>query len=65
MKTGFLVTHVCYIDLQEPGIGIINASAIGMGLLSNRGAPEWHPAQNDIKNACKQAAQYCQVIICV
>ena len=49
--------------MQERGIGIINASAIGMGLLSNRGAPDWHPAQNDIKEACKEAAQFCQVNI--
>ncbi len=32
-----------------------------MGLLSNRGPPPWHPATQEIKNACKQAAEYCQV----
>lgn len=47
--------------LQERGIGVINASAIGMGLLSNRGPASWHPATQDIKDACKLAAQYCQV----
>jgi hypothetical protein len=34
-----------------------------MGLLSNRGPPPWHPATPEIKNACKQAAEYCQVWI--
>ena len=32
-----------------------------MGLLSNRGPPPWHPATQEIRNACKQAAEYCQV----
>ena len=30
-------------------IGIINASPVSMGLLSNRGPPVWHPATNTIK----------------
>ena len=40
---------------------MINASPISMGLLSNRGPPSWHPATDDIKAACKEAADYCQV----
>ena len=30
-------------------VGIINASPVSMGLLSNRGPPEWHPATQAIK----------------
>ncbi|XP_045167400.1 uncharacterized protein LOC123530713 [Mercenaria mercenaria] len=45
---------------KEQGVGVINASAISMGLLSNRGAPAWHPAQQNIKDVCKNAASYCQ-----
>ncbi|KAH9523057.1 hypothetical protein Btru_065635, partial [Bulinus truncatus] len=41
-------------------IGVINASPIGMGLLSNRGPPDWHPAQQNIKNHCAMAAAFCQ-----
>ena len=35
--------------LQERNAGIISASPLSMGLLTNRGAPEWHPATDDIK----------------
>ena len=31
-----------------------------MGLLSQRGAPAWHPAGKDLQNACARAAAYCQ-----
>jgi aryl-alcohol dehydrogenase-like predicted oxidoreductase len=30
--------------LKENKIGLINASAVSMGLLTNRGPPVWHPA---------------------
>lgn len=42
------------------GIGIINASALHMGILTERGAPEWHPAPDSVKNAGKRAADYCR-----
>jgi L-galactose dehydrogenase len=45
--------------LEERGIGLVNASPLSMGLLSARGAPEWHPAGNEMKEACKAAADYC------
>ncbi|XEC93383.1 aldo/keto reductase [Paenibacillus tarimensis] len=45
--------------LDNKGIGLINASPLSMGLLSNRPAPEWHPAGEEVKTACKQAAEYC------
>ena len=41
-----------YFDFFEGrGIGVINASPFSMGLLSMRGAPDWHP--------CARAARYC------
>ena len=46
--------------LRSGGIGIINASPLSMGLLSNRGAPAWHPAPADIKAVCARAAAYCR-----
>jgi aryl-alcohol dehydrogenase-like predicted oxidoreductase len=42
------------------GVGVVNASPLSMGLLSQRGAPAWHPASKDLKDACHQAAVYCQ-----
>lgn len=44
---------------KEKNIGIINASPLSMGLLSQRGAPAWHPATDEIKQVCAKAAQYC------
>ncbi len=46
--------------LQSRGVGIINASPLSMGLLSNRGAPSWHPAPDSIRAACGRAAAYCR-----
>jgi len=45
--------------LKEKGVGIINASPLSMGLLSNQGAPAWHPASDEIKAACAEAAAFC------
>eukprot|EP00968_Pinguiococcus_pyrenoidosus_P025999 scaffold7052_cov254-Pinguiococcus_pyrenoidosus.AAC.4 len=31
-----------------------------MGLLSERGPPDWHPASGDIRAACRVAVDYCK-----
>jgi L-galactose dehydrogenase len=49
-------------DLHAKGIGVINASATGMGLLTERGAPAWHPAPPSIKDGCRRAVEYCQSV---
>lgn len=46
--------------LQEKNVGIIGASPLSMGLLTNRGAPDWHPATDEIKEYCSRAANFCQ-----
>ena len=46
--------------LQQKGIGIISASPLGMGLLSHRGPPAWHPAPANVKEACAKAAAHCK-----
>lgn len=46
--------------LDEKGIGVINASPVGMGLLTDRGAPGWHPASEEIKATCRKALEFCQ-----
>ena len=45
---------------EQHGVGVINASPFSMGLLSQRGAPAWHPAGKDLQKACAKAAAYCQ-----
>ena len=66
------ILNFCHYSLNDPlladylgffemqGIGVINASSFSMGLLSQRGAPEWHPATKALKKACAKAAAYCQ-----
>ncbi len=46
--------------LQEKGVGIISASPLSMGLLTERGAPDWHPAPEPLKAACARAAAHCR-----
>lgn len=46
--------------LKGKNVGVINASPTGMGLLTNRGTPVWHPASNSIKEGCLKAAQHCR-----
>ena len=49
-----------FIDFFESrGIGIINASPLSMGLLSQRGVPDWHPAPRPLVETCAKAAQRC------
>lgn len=51
-----------YLDyFESKGVGIINASPFGMGLLSQRGVPDWHPAPKALVEACQKAVQHCQV----
>ena len=45
--------------LEERGIGVLTASPLSMGLLSQRGPPQWHPAPEDLKKACARAAEHC------
>ncbi|HVS72071.1 MAG TPA: aldo/keto reductase [Phycisphaerae bacterium] len=42
--------------LREKGVGVISASPLSMGLLSNREPPAWHPAPAEIRRACAAAA---------
>ena len=45
--------------LDAKGVGIINASPTGMGLLTQRGAPEWHPGSSALKLAANKAIELC------
>lgn len=46
--------------LKEKGVGIINASPTGMGLLTGRGVPEWHPASRTLIAGCRKAVEFCK-----
>ena len=49
-----------YLDFfEQHGVGIVNASPLSMGLLSQRGVPAWHPAPKALVEACQKAAEYC------
>lgn len=50
-----------YLDFfEQHEVGVINASPFSMGLLTDRGAPDWHPAPAQLKIVCKKAAQHCK-----
>ena len=46
--------------LKGKGVGVISASPLGMGLLSTRGTPDWHPAPALVKETCAKAAAHCR-----
>src|SRR3984885_11344156 len=45
---------------QERGIGLINAAALHMGILTEGGPAEWHPAPREVRDAGKNAAEFCR-----
>lgn len=45
---------------EEKGIGVINASPYSMGLLTRRGAPDWHPAPAALRRLAAKASDWCQ-----
>ncbi len=53
-----LVDYVGFFE--HHGVGIINASPLSMGLLSQRGVPAWHPAPKPLVQACQRAAAFCR-----
>ena len=53
-----LADHLDYFE--QHGIGLINASPLSMGLLSERGIPQWHPAPKPLIEACRKATEYCR-----
>lgn len=44
---------------EEHHVGVLNASPFSMGLLTQRGTPDWHPAPQPLKDACKRAVEFC------
>lgn len=61
--------HYCLIDtrMQEllplaraKSVGLINAAPFAMGLLTERGPADWHPASQEERALCRKAAEFCQ-----
>lgn len=49
-----------YLDyFESKNIGVINASPFSMGLLTERGAPAWHPAPAMLQEVCRRAVRHC------
>ncbi|MCL9660926.1 aldo/keto reductase [Paenibacillus hunanensis] len=46
--------------LESQHIGLVSASPLSMGLLSTRPVADWHPAGDELKHVCYEAALYCQ-----
>ena len=45
---------------RERGIGLINAAALHMGILTEEGPQTWHPASLEVREAGKKAAEFCR-----
>ena len=46
--------------VQRKKIGLINASPLHMRVLTEKGAPDWHPAPKRVLQAGRQVAGYCR-----
>jgi len=60
--------HFCLCDdklldfldfFEQHEVGVLSASPFSMGLLTERGVPDWHPAPKPLVAACKKAAEHC------
>ncbi|PWA86018.1 hypothetical protein CTI12_AA144740 [Artemisia annua] len=57
---GTLSEKVLGKALKAMGVGVISASPLSMGLLTESGPPEWHPASAELQAACQAAAAFCK-----
>lgn len=53
-----LVDFLDYFESKH--VGVVNASPLSMGLLSERGVPSWHPAPRPLVEACAKAVRLCK-----
>lgn len=53
-----LLDYLPYFESKN--IGVINASPFSMGLLTERGAPDWHPASKRLQEVCRKAIDFCR-----
>lgn len=50
----------CLDFFESKGVGVINASPYSMGLLTERGMPDWHPAPDALKRLARKAIHHCK-----
>jgi L-galactose dehydrogenase len=69
IDAGLVHNHYCLNDTsllqllpvaKQKGIGVINASPFGSGLLTDRGPADWHPANKEERAIFLQAAALCK-----
>lgn len=51
-----VLTPLC----RERGIGLINASPLHMRMLTAKGAPEWHPGPQEIRDVAAKVVELCR-----
>lgn len=60
--------HLCLNDIRfyelvplarQKGVGLVSASPFGMGLLTDRGPADWHPATPEQREYFRRAARLC------
>ena len=60
----YMLSDTAMLDMvpfaKNDGIGLIAASPLGMGLLTERGVADWHPATEADKATIKKAVQFCK-----
>jgi len=60
----FCLTNTTLVQLLpllvEKRAGIINAAPLGMGLLTEKGPPKWHPAPAKVRDVCARAVEHCR-----
>jgi L-galactose dehydrogenase len=60
----FCLTNTTLVQLlpylTEKRVGVINAAPLGMGLLTEKGPPKWHPAPAKVRDTCAKAVAHCR-----
>ena len=60
----FCLTNTTLVQLlpflEEKRVGLINAAPLGMGLLTEKGPPKWHPAPSKVRDICARAVEHCR-----
>jgi L-galactose dehydrogenase len=46
--------------VRRKGIGLINASPLHMRVLTEKGAPDWHPAPRRVLKVARRVSDYCR-----